>query len=63
MDLCLELLKAKKVGKDTVERAAMSTWWDWSAGSSLFFLRWPKRLWKLIRDGTKVFLDKSKLPR
>ncbi|GFH61160.1 hypothetical protein CTEN210_17636 [Chaetoceros tenuissimus] len=25
--------------------------------------RWPKRLWKTIRDGTKVFVDKSKLPK
>lgn len=58
-----ELLKDIEVGSDAVARAAHSTWWDWSAGSTLFFWRWPKRLWKTIRDGTKVFVDKSKLPK
>lgn len=38
------------------------SWWEWSAGSTLFFWRWPRRLWKSVRDGIKVFVDKRKLP-
>ena len=58
-----ELLKDIKVGSDAVARAANSMLWDWLAGSTLFFWCWPKRLRKTIRDGTKVFVDKSKLPK
>lgn len=51
-----------EVGRDAVYRAANSSWWEWSAGSTLFFWRWPRRLWKSVRDCTKVFVDKRKFP-
>ena len=34
-----EIRKDIEVGSDAVARAANSTWWDWSAGSTLFFWR------------------------
>lgn len=35
-----EMLKDLEVGKDALIRAANSSWWDWSAGSTLFFWSW-----------------------
>ena len=58
-----ELFADKEVGRDAVTRAANSTWWDWDAGSTLFFWRWPKRVQRTVRDGTKLFIIRSKLPR
>ena len=38
-----EILKASlPIAVDCFFRAAECTWWEWSAGSSLFFWRWPR---------------------
>ena len=58
-----ELFTDKEVGRDAVSRAANCTWWDWDAGSTLYFWRWPKRVQQAVRDGTKLFVIRSKLPR
>ena len=58
-----ELFLDKDVGRDAITRAANSTWSDWDAGSTLYFWRWPKRVQKAVRDGTKLFIIHSKLPR
>ena len=58
-----ELFADKEVGRDAVRRAANSTWWDWDAGSTLYFWRWPKRVQRAVRDGTKLYIIRSKLPR
>ena len=57
------LFADKEVGRDAVARAANSTWWDWDAGSTLYFWRWPKRVQQAMRDGMKLFIIRSKLPR
>ncbi len=45
-----------EVGADAVMRAAHSSWWDWDAGSTLFFWRWPPEIRSAVRDGTKCLL-------
>jgi hypothetical protein len=57
-----ELYQDLEVGRDAVARAADSSWWNWDAGSTLFFWRWPARVCTSVRDGTKLFVDKTKLP-
>ena len=47
-----ELTRDLEVGQDA----------NWDAGSTLYFWRWPKRCRLAVRDGTKLFVDKSKLP-
>ena len=58
-----DLFADKEVGRDAIARAANSTWWDWDAGSTLYFWRWPKRVQQAVRDGTKLYIICSKLPR
>jgi len=58
-----ELTRDLEVGQDTIRHAANSMWWNWDAGSTLYFWRWPKRCRLAVRDETKLFVDKSKLPR
>jgi len=58
-----ELTRDLEVGQDVIHRVANSTWWNWDAGSTLYFWRWPKRCRLAVRDGSKLFVDKSKLPR
>jgi hypothetical protein len=36
-----EMAKDIEVGREAVGRAANSTWWNWDAGSTLYFWRWP----------------------
>ena len=50
------------VGRDAIERAANSSLWDWDAGSTLFFWRWPCRCCLSVRDGLKHYVDKDILP-
>lgn len=49
-----ELLKDLRVGRDTIRRAGLSSWWEWDAGSTLFFWRWPSEYKKDVQDGLKV---------
>jgi len=58
-----ELTRDLEVGQDAICRVANSTWWNWDAGSTLYFWRWPKRCRLAVRDERKLFVDKSKLPR
>ena len=62
LDPSHELFKDCKVGRDAMRRLADSSWWGWDNGSTLFFWRWPKRHRRSIRDGTKLFVKKEKLP-
>ena len=57
-----EFVKDLKAGHNAISRAAHSTFWDWDAGSSLFFWRWPKEFIEEARDGTKVYV-KGELPK
>ena len=59
----LDLRRDLDVGKDAIRRAAWSTWWDWSAGSTIYFWRWPSTVIRSVRDGTKLFVDWDKMPR
>ena len=52
-----ELLKDLKVGRDAVRRAGLSSWWEWDAGSTLFFWRWPAEYKKDVRDGLEVCVE------
>ena len=52
-----ELLKDLKVGRDAVRRAGLASWWEWDAGSSLFFWRWPAEYKKDVRDGLEVCVE------
>ena len=49
-------------GREAVERALHSSFWDWDQGSSLFFWRWPSHVQPEARDGVRVFIT-GKLPR
>lgn len=40
-----------EVGRDCLYRAAHSTWWGWSLGSTPFFWQWPSSCRALVRDG------------
>ena len=35
-----ELKKDLVVGKDAIDRAWKSSWWEWDAGSTVLFWRW-----------------------
>jgi len=52
-----ELLKDLKVGRDAIRRAGLSSWWEWDAGSTLFFWRWPSEYKKDVRDGLEVCVE------
>ena len=62
LDPAYELFKDCKVGRDAMRRLANASWWGWDNGSTLFFWRWPKRHRQAVRDGTKLFVKKEKLP-
>ena len=57
------LYKDWNVGSDAVRRGVNSTWWEWTDGSTLNFWRWPRCYWGAVRDGTRLFVDKNKLPK
>ena len=38
-------------GQDALQRAFKSSWWEWRAGSSPFFWRWPKWYRNFIQHG------------
>ena len=41
--------------RDCLYRAAESSWWEWLAGSTLFFWRWPKSYLLWAREGQPCF--------
>ena len=58
----VELRKDLEIGMDAVGRAANATWWNWDAGSTLFFWRWPRWSKKAVRDGISLFVDWKRMP-
>ena len=62
LDPAYEFFRDCKVGRDAVRRLANASWWGWDDGSTLLFWRWPKRHRRAVRDGTKLFVKKEKLP-
>jgi len=54
-------LRDKEVGRQCLHHVAGADWWEWKAGSTLLFWRWPERHRKLVRDGHKIWV-KSDLP-
>ena len=57
-----EFRKDLIVGSEAVWRASHSSWWSWEAGSTLMFWRWPTCHRVAIRDGTKAFIHRNRLP-
>ena len=51
----------RKAGRECLHRACQADWWEWKAGSRLFFWRWGKAHRLAARDGYEVFVD-GKLP-
>ncbi len=43
------------MGRDCVSRCSGADWWEWKAGSTLFFWRWPLVLQEAARDGFQVW--------
>ena len=58
-----ELDKDLIAGKDALDRAKASSFWGWDGGPTPFFWRWQPEVQKDMRDGTKLFVIKDKLPR
>ena len=56
-----EFKKDILVGRDAIERASLSSWWEWSSGSTCFFWRWPEPIRRSVRDGFEVFVE-GKMP-
>ena len=50
------------VGSEAVWRTSQASWWTWEAGSTLLFWRWPTCYRVAVRDGTKAFIHRNRLP-
>ena len=50
------------VGRDVLIRAGLSSWWEWTAGSTCNFWRWPIQIRNQVRDGVPIYIEK-KLPQ
>ena len=57
-----EFRKDLLVGREAVWRATLSSWWNWDGGSTIYFWRWPRCHRVAVRDGTKAFIHRHKLP-
>jgi hypothetical protein len=58
-----EMLRDYEVGIDAISRALAASFWDWDDGSTVFFWRWPEEHRKELRDGLKVWVRHSALPK
>ena len=58
----VELRRDLESGLDGIRRAEQSSFWNWDGGSTPFFWRWQPEVHGDMRDGTKLYVDKSKLP-
>ena len=58
----LELRRDLESGLDGIRRAEQSSFWNWGGGLTPFFWRWQPEIHGDMRDGTKLYVDKSKLP-
>ena len=50
-------------GRQAVENAAESSFWDWDNGSFPYFWRWQPEIKGDLRDGTSLWVYENKLPR
>jgi hypothetical protein len=50
-----------KVGQRCLQHCTGADWWEWRAGSTLLFWRWPAGLQRVARDGHPVWI-KGPLP-
>ena len=57
-----EFRKDLIVGGEAVWRATLASWWNWDGGSTICFWRWPRCHRTAVRDGTKAFIHRHKLP-
>jgi hypothetical protein len=58
-----ELEADRSAVANCMRRVAWCDYWDWSAGSTLFFWRWTKEFQHRARDGVPVHLRPEQLPR
>jgi hypothetical protein len=59
----MELTKDAEVGRDIIFKATEADWWNWSAGSTLIFWRWPSGFQRrCARDGMPAWIQGT-LPR
>ena len=59
----LDLLQDVKCGFRILRQVSISSWWEWTGGSSLFFWRWNgKEQMRTARDGIPIFVS-SALPK
>jgi hypothetical protein len=55
-----ELLRDVQCGFRILRQVSISSWWDWTGGSSLFFWRWNgKEQIRGSRDGIKIFIAQA----
>ena len=57
-----EFRKDLLVGAEAIWRASQASWWNWDGGSTICFWRWPSCYRLAVRDGTKTFIHRNKLP-
>ena len=57
-----EFLKDLEAGKDCLWYVGGATWWEWKAGSRLFFWRWTPEFREMARDGIPMYWIPGKLP-
>jgi hypothetical protein len=58
-----DLIRDYEVGMDAISRALAASFWEWDDGSTVFFWRWTKEHRRELRDGLRVWVRKSSLPR
>ena len=57
-----EFKRDLKEGRQAVEKAAESSFWEWDNGSFPYFWRWQPEIKGDLRDGTSLWVYQSKLP-
>ena len=50
-------------GKQAVDKAANTSFWEWDNGSFPFFWRWQPDIMRDLRDGTSLWCYEDKLPK
>jgi hypothetical protein len=57
-----DLLNDLSAGYEAIDKANMSSFWDWDGGSAPFFWRWQPEVQNDLRDGTPLWVS-GRLPR
>ena len=57
-----EFQKNLTVGAEAIWRATQASWWNWEAGLTICFWRWPSCYHLAVRDSTKAFIHRNRLP-